>query len=280
MSIAIVTDSTSYIPQDLAEKYAIHMIPLSVIFGNETYREEIDITTEEFYEKVAQEKELPSTSQPAIGNFVDLFEELAKEHDHIISIHLSRKFSGTFDAAKSASTMVENVEVHVYDSELSCMPQGFLAIKASELVQAGKSVAEIIATLDEIKRSTRTYFMVDDLSHLHRGGRLNSAQALLGSMLNIKPILHIVDGLIVPFEKIRTRKKAIRRIMNMLEEDAAKKQVQRVVFIHANNEQAAIELRDSFAEKYPQIETVISYFGPVIGTHLGQGSLGVAWYTE
>ncbi|MEI3607477.1 DegV family protein [Pseudogracilibacillus sp. SE30717A] len=280
MRIAIVTDSTAYIPDELLHKYNIHTVPLSVVFGDESFREGIDITTESFYKKVNEAKDLPSTSQPAIGTFIELYEELAKDYDAIISVHLSKKFSGTYDAAKSAGSMVENIEVHAYDSELSAMPQGFYAIAAAEMVQGGKTVQEIIAKLDDMKAKTKAYFMVDDLSHLQRGGRLNSAQKIIGSLLNIKPILHIVDGLIVPFEKIRTRKKAINRIMSMLENDAENKQIVRVVFIHANNKESVTTLRDSFAEKYPQIETIISYFGPVIGTHLGEGSIGICWYTE
>lgn len=280
MSIAIVTDSTAYIPKKLREKHQIYTVPLSVIFGTETYREEIDITTEQFYEKVARNEELPSTSQPAIGEFVELFEQLKENYDTVISIHLSRKFSGTYDAAESAGKMVDGIDVHVYDSELSCMPQGLLAIAASEMARDGKKANEIIAALNNIKANTRAYFMVDDLSHLHRGGRLNRAQAILGSVLNIKPILHIEEGLIVPFEKIRTRKKAITRIMSMLEEDSKNKRVARVVFIHANNKNAATKLRDKYREDFPDVETIISYFGPVIGTHLGEGSVGVAWYTS
>lgn len=280
MKIAIVTDSTAYIPDDLIEKHNIHVVPLSVVFGEESYREGIDISTEAFYEKVKNSSDLPTTSQPAIGTFIETFEQLAENHEAIISIHLSSKISGTYEAAKSAGTMVENVKVFAFDSELSAMPQGFYAIAAAEMAQAGKTVEEILAKLDEMKTRTRAYFMVDDLSHLQRGGRLSSAQKLLGSLLNIKPVLHMVDGVIVPFEKIRTRKKALKRIIGMLEEDAEQNKVKRVVFIHANREQDALQLRDQFAEKYPDIETIISYFGPVLGTHIGEGSLGVSWYTE
>jgi len=280
LKIAVVTDSTAYIPENLLKKYHIHTVPLSVVFGEETFREEIDISTEGFYQKVKDSKDLPSTSQPAIGTFIELFEELAKSHDAIISVHLSKKLSGTYDAALSAGEMVKNSNVHAYDSGLSAMPQGFYAIAAAEMAQEGKTVEEILAKLDDMKNKTRSYFMVDDLSHLQRGGRLSNAQAILGSLLNIKPVLHLVDGQIVPFEKIRTRKKAIKRIMGMLEEDAKGGKIKRVVFIHANNEQAAITLRDSFTEKYSDIETILSYFGPVIGTHLGEGSIGVSWYTE
>src|SRR5699024_5092631 len=120
---------------------------------------------------------------------------------------------------------------------------------------------------EEMKSNTYAYFMVDDLSHLQRGGRLSSAQALVGSLLHIKPVLHMPEGKIIPFEKIRTRKKALKRIMSMLEEDAREKKLKRVVFIHANDEPAAMELKEQFQEKFPDIETIVSYFGPVIGTH-------------
>lgn len=280
MKIAIVTDSTGYIPSDLIEKHNIHIVPLSVVFGDESYREGIDMSTEAFYEKVRTTEDLPTTSQPAIGTFIETYETLAEDHDAIISIHLSKKFSGTYDAAKSAGEMVKNVKVYPYDSELSAMPQGFYALAAAEMASEGQSVEAILQKLNEMKNNTRAYFMVDDLSHLQRSGRLNSAQKLFGSLLNIKPVLHIVDGLIVPFEKIRTRKKALNRIMGMLEEDVTTKNVRRVVFIHANREEEAMKLRDQFSEKHPEIETMISYFGPVLGTHIGEGSLGVTWYSE
>lgn len=279
MKIAIVTDTTSYIPEDILEKYHIHTIPLSVVFGEESYREGIDITTEEFYTKVNESEKLPSTSQPAIGMFIELYEQLAKDYDAIISIHLSKKISGTYDAAMSAGNMVEDVAVYPFDSGLSAMPQGFFTIVASEMVQEGKKVEDILSHLENMKSKTKAYFMVDDLSHLQRGGRLSNAQAIVGSLLNIKPVLHMPDGTIIPFEKIRTRKKALKRIMSLLEQEAESKKIARVVFIHANDEPAAVELQQRFQEKYPNIETIISYFGPVIGTHLGEKSLGVSWYT-
>lgn len=280
MNIAVVSDSTGYIPDDLLKKYNIYTIPLSVVFGEESYREDIDITTEQFYKKIKETKDLPSTSQPSIGSFVQLFEQLSESYDAVISIHLSKRFSGTHDVAVSAGKMVDNLEVFAFDTALSAMPQGLFAIAASELATEGKTAEEIITCLEEMKEKTYAYFMVEDLSHLERGGRLNKGQALIGSLLNIKPVLHIVDGLIVPFEKIRTRKKALNRIMSMLENDVEKKEVKRVVFIHANNLTMAEKMEKEFSEKHPEVETIISHFGPVIGTHLGEGSLGVSWQIE
>ncbi|PLR90803.1 DegV family protein [Bacillus sp. T33-2] len=279
MKTAVVTDSTAYIPKELHEKLNIHMIPLTVIFGNETYREEIDITAEEFYEEV-KHKELPTTSQPPIGQFVELFEQLANEYDAVISIHLSSGISGTFQGAGTAGTMVEGIKVYPFDSEISCMVQGFYAIEAAELAEQGESADTIIARLKEMKQSVRAYFMVDDLSHLQRGGRLSSAQAFIGSLLQVKPLLHFEDKKIVPFEKVRTRKKALNRVVELLEEDAGSGEAYRVVIIHANREQEAIEWKAELEAKFPNVEFLISYFGPVIGTHLGEGSMGMGWYKK
>lgn len=278
MKVAVLTDSTAYIPSELRKKYNIHLVYLSVVFDDKSYREEVDITTTEFYEKMRGAKELPTTSQPSVGQILEKYEELADEYDAVISIHLSSKISGTYQAAVSAGKIVEGIKVYTYDSEYSCMVQGFYVLEAAQMAQQGKSPEEILARLEDIKQSVKAYFMVDDLTNLQKGGRLSNAQALIGSMLKIKPILHMVEGEILPFEKIRTRKKAISRIMGMLEEDAQQKKISKVVFIHGNDEDAAIELRDQFLKQYPHFDTYISYFGPVIGTHLGEHSLGIAWY--
>lgn len=280
MKIAVVTDSTAYIPTSILDDLNIRIVPLSVNFGDETFVEDVDLSTEQFYAKLKETKDLPTTSQPAIGSFIEMYEELEKSYDAVISVHLSKKLSGTFEAAKSAGNMMEKLKVFAYDSELSAMPQGFYVIRAAELAAEGNDVETIIAALDQMKENTRAYFMVDDLSHLQRGGRLSGAQALLGSLLNIKPVLHIVEGSIVPYEKVRTRKRAINRILKMLNDDVQTKRVKRVVFIHANQESAAVRLRDEFQAENPEIETIISHFGPVIGTHLGEGSLGISWYKQ
>lgn len=280
MKVAVMTDSTAYISEDVRKEMGIHMIPLSVVFGNTSYREEIDISTEEFYKKMRKAKELPTTSQPSIGHIVDKLEELKKDYDAVISVHLSSEISGTYQAVVSAGEMVEGINVYPYDSEASCFVQAFYCFEAVKLSKENKTPEEIIARLDEMKQTMRAYFMVDDLTNLVRGGRLSNAQGLVGSLLKIKPILHFVDKKIVPFEKIRTRKKALIRIMGMLEEEAAKGKNLKVGFIHGNDETSAIELEKEFKEKYPHIDTSIFYFGPVIGTHLGEGALGVGWYEK
>ncbi|MEN8701721.1 DegV family protein [Bacillus infantis] len=279
MRTAVVTDSTAYIPKELRDRLNIHMIPLSVIFGNETYEEEVEITAEAFYEEV-KHKELPTTSQPSTGQFVELFEKLSADYDAVISIHLSSGISGTYQGAVTAGSMVEGIRAYPFDSEISCMVQGFYVIEAAEMAAAGKDPQDIMARLEEMKQTVRAYFMVDDLSHLQRGGRLSSAQALIGSLLQVKPLLHFDDKVIVPFEKIRTRKKAMKRIADLLGDDAAGGGEYRAVIIHANREQEAYDWKAELEKELPNVEFMIGYFGPVIGTHLGEGSMGLGWYKK
>ena len=278
MKTAVVTDSTAYIPKEMRERLHIHMMPLNVIFSNEAYREEVDITADEFYEEVKKQEKLPTTSQPPIGLFVEKFEELKQNYDDVISIHLSSGISGTYQGAISAGDMVEGIRVHAFDSEISCMVQGLYVLEAAQMALEGKSADEIMARLREMKQSVRAYFMADDLSHLQRGGRLSSAQALIGSLLQVKPLLHFVDKVIVPFEKIRTRKKAMKRIADLLGEDAASGLPYRAVIIHAKREAEATEWKTELEARFPNVEFSLSYFGPVIGTHLGEGAMGMGWY--
>ncbi len=280
MKTAIVTDSTAYIPEPIREKYDIHMIPLSVNFGNETYQEEIEITSQQFFEKMRGQQELPTTSQPPVGMFMELFEKLSKEYDAVISIHLSSGISGTYNGAATAGDMVENIEVYTYDTEISCMVQGFYALEAAEMAREGKGPRDILARLDEMKQSMKAYIMVDDLTNLQKGGRLSGAQALIGSLLQVKPILHFENKVIVPFEKVRTRKKALNRVVDLLDEVAKNNEPMRVVVIHANRPEEAEMLQQELSAKYANVECIVSYFGPVIGTHLGEGAIGIGWYKK
>ncbi|KOY82353.1 DegV family protein [Lysinibacillus macroides] len=277
MRTAIVTDSTAYITAEKRARLNIHMVPLSVNVSGQLFAEEVDITASEFYDKVRGIKEFPKTTQPPIGEFVALFEELAKDYDEVIAIHLSSGISGTYQGAVQAGEMVEGIEVHAFDSEISCAVQGFFALKAAEMVQQGFSAQDILAALADMQQYTRAYFIVDDLAHLQRGGRLSSAAALIGGLLQVKPVLHFVDKVIVPFEKIRTRKKALKRVEELLAADAKKYEAMNAVVIHANCEEEAQAWLAQLAATYPNVNFTLSYFGPVIGTHLGEGAMGLGW---
>lgn len=276
MKTAIVTDSTAYLPPNIVEKLNIHVIPLTVTIDGHAYEEEVDLTSADFYNKVRGEGPLPKTSQPPVGKFVELFELLKADHDAIISIHLSSGISGTYAGAVQAGGMTEGVDIRAFDSELSCYIQGFYVIRAAEMAREGATPDEIMAELGEMKKTLRAYFMVNDLAHLQRGGRLSGAQALIGGLLQVKPILHFQDKVIVPFEKIRTRKKAMKRIADMLAEDAEKMPLDAAI-IHANQPEEAKIWKAELSERLPDVNFTISHFGPVIGTHLGEGSMGLGW---
>ncbi|MCF6138763.1 DegV family protein [Pseudalkalibacillus berkeleyi] len=280
--VAIVTDSTSYLPKQLRDQYDIKMVPLNVIFEKESYQEEIELTVEDFYAQVREGDALPKTSQPAAGLFVELYEKLADEgYTDVIVITLSSEISGTYQSALTAETMVENIDVHVFDSEISCMPQGFFVLEAAKMANQGQAAKVIMSRMTLIRANgVPAYFMVDDLSHLHRGGRLNSAQFFVGNLLQVKPVLHFSDKKIVPFEKIRTRKKAIKRLFDLLHEDVESNDQVTISVIHANREAEAKEYAETLKQDFPNAEIIISYFGPVIGTHLGEGSIGLTWIKQ
>jgi len=280
MKTAVLTDSTAYLKRDTRRANDIHMIPLNVIFGHESYQEEIDINADDFYDMVKEGGELPKTSQPSTGLMTNKLEELARDYDAVLAIHLSSGISGTYQGMIAAGDMVEGIDVHVFDSEISCLMQGFYALEAAELASNGETPEQILNRLEVMKESMKAYFMVDDLTHLHRGGRLNGAQAFVGSLLQVKPVLHFVDTKIVPFEKIRTRKKALKRILTLFEESIEEGGMYKACIIHANRLDEAKQIKQEIEQQFENVEIEVSYFGPVIGTHLGEGAVGLGWYRQ
>lgn len=276
-NIAILTDSTAYLPAEFCERHDVHVAPLSVIFDGESFREAVDITTEAFYDRI-EAGNLPTTSQPSIGETIELIERLPNKVTDVIAITLSSGISGTYQSMIALNDMVD-VNVHAFDSEISCMPQAFLVEEAIHLRDAGASAQEIMAHLEKMRELIRAYFVVDDLDHLQRGGRLSAAQALVGSFLQIKPVLHFQDRMIVPFEKIRTYKKAVRRIEEMMEQSIQGDGTGYCIgIIHANCPERQAEEIASMKQKFPQAHVTGGHFGPVIGTHLGPGAIGITWY--
>ncbi|MER2190088.1 MAG: DegV family protein [Solibacillus sp.] len=277
MKTAVVTDSTAYLTPEERECYHIYMVPLCVNIAGVVYDEEVDLTAGEFYDKVRGAKEFPKTTQPPIGKFVELFEQLSKDYDDIVTIHLSSGISGTYQGALQAGDMVDDVNVYGFDTEVAAYAQGIYVKEAAKLAATGASGQEIMDHLEALRPTMGAYFIVDDLAHLQRGGRLSAAAALIGGLLQVKPILHFQDKVIVPFEKIRTRKKAMRRAEEKLAEALQQTPQLQATVIHANCEEEAKEWMASLQESYPTVDFTLSYFGPVIGTHLGEGSVALGW---
>ncbi len=284
MKLAVVTDSTAYLSQEEIDKYDIKVVSIPVIIDGITYREGVDITTDEFYEKLTTSSEFPTTSQPAVGVWLSLFDKLKVEgYDGALVINLASTISGTVSTVASLNDMVEDFEVYGYDSKITVRLMGHMVMKAAQMAQAGLDITEIIKTLDVLSATVDECFIVDDLQNLVRGGRLSNASAFIGTMLKIKPLLTFDNETnhIVPFEKVRSMKKAMQRAETLFAE--AKSQANyplRAIVIQGNDEVTGKAWHDELQKKYPDMLIEYSYIGPVIGAHLGKGALALAWLRD
>jgi DegV family protein with EDD domain len=273
--IHLVTDSTSYIPQELRIKYDIHVISMKICIEDTTCNEEGDITKEEFYRLLADVSTAPTTSQPAVGEFLALYKPLVEnEDDEVISIYISEGISGTVPNAQMAAQQVAPGRIHVVDSRTSAGGLMILVLAAGEAIAAGKSVDEVLAMLDRMVDESCAYFMVEDLAYLHKGGRINTASRFLGTLLSIKPILYMYEGKIQALDKTRTSTKARGRV---LDEVAAKlgDRPAHVVVLHIQAAAAADEMVQRVRERLNCETVYMQEVGPVIGTHVGPGFLGI-----
>lgn len=275
--IAFVTDSTAYLTHEQIQKHNITVVPLSVIFGDRAYREGFDITTDEFYPRLAASKTLPTTSQPPVGEFADAFEKLLKDHDTVMALLLSDKLSGTYRSAQTAAQMVGG-DIRVVDSGIASYGIAGPLLDGVELAAQGGSAEEVMQLWDTELKSGRALFVVDTLEQLHRGGRIGGAAAAFGALLQIKPILTIDDGRIALYDKVRTHRRAMERILSEFDAAASGGERLQVGVVHSQRTEDAIRLRDDLVARYPNIRTDISELGPVIGTHTGAGVLALIYY--
>ncbi|MBF0780500.1 MULTISPECIES: DegV family protein [unclassified Granulicatella] len=275
MKIAIVTDSVAYLSQEECQKSNIYVLPLSIEFDGKVYVEGEDLTPTEFYDLVRGTKNLPKSSQPSVGSALELYQQLSKEYDAAIAIHLSSDISGTYQTAVSLMDEFSPFKIFAVDSKRACGSQSQLVREAVRLTQEGYSPETIVERLSRMIEHQTGYFLVDDLMHLQKGGRLSTGAAVVGSMLNIKPILTI-NGPITVAEKIRTFKKGITRITELFEQFKTEYDVPFTATIHhANRLEFAKEWQIELQEKFPNDTIEIVEFGPVIGTHLGEKSIGL-----
>lgn len=283
MAIKIVVDSTSYLPEDIIKTYDISMVPLSVVFGeNEVYKENA-ITNEEFFNKLEATGVIPKSSQPSIDEVYETFENIVKNGDSVVGVFISAQMSGTYNTAYMVKDMIlkkyTDATIELIDSKSNCMQLGFAAITAAKGAQEGKSVKEVVDLVKENIRRSRFIFTPDTLEYLKKGGRIGAAQALLGSFLQIKPILTVTDGKTDVITKVRSKKKAVGKIIDIFLDDTKSYGLGDAIIHHINCEKEAKELaeklRTSIGKTLP-----IYPIGPVIGAHVGPGSLGIAYYTN
>ncbi len=282
MAVKVITDSTSYIPEDQLKEYAIGLVPLSVVFGEETYKEN-EISNHDFYEKLAQVKKIPTSSQPSVDDLYTVFIEQVKLGNEVAAIFISSKMSGTYSTAELVKKMVledyPDAQISIVDSTSNSMQLGFAVLAAAKAAKAGKTLAEVVAEAERNIKRSKFIFIPDTLEYLRIGGRIGTASALLGSLLQIKPILTVIDGSTAVLGKIRTKKGAMEEMLQIFMKDIERFGIGEAIVHHINIEDDAKAFASEIKERIKQDVDIVS-IGPVIGTHVGPGAIGIAYYTQ
>jgi DegV family protein with EDD domain len=276
VSVAVVTDSTAYLPSELTEGYGIHVVPLYVVLPGRSGREGLDVSPDDVARALKVRGQTVSTSRPTPGDFVAAYRAaLDGGADQLVSIHLSGELSSTSDAARLAASQVGEHLVTVVDSRSAAMGCGFAVLAAARSAAAGADAEEVAATARRTAHETSTFFVVDTLEHLRRGGRIGAAAAVLGSALAVKPVLHVRDGRVVPLEKVRTTARANNRLVQRAVEAAGDGPVS-VAVHHLDAAERAERLATELRERLPALrELHVSELGAAIGAHVGPGAVGV-----
>lgn len=275
--VHILTDSTADLPKKVADAHDISVMPLNLHFGEEILKDGEDIWAEEFYHRLSFEASLPTTSQPSPGEFVDLYRRIAKKGDTVLSIHLSEKLSGTINSSRLAGEILKGeIEVISIDSAFVTMPFALVVLEAAKAKEEGQDLEGILSRIEWAKQHMAFYFTVGSLEHLHRTGRIGKATTLLGNLLNIRPVLSMKDGLIVPVEKFRGNSNRLdRRFLELIRADLAEEPAE-VFLIHANAIDEAKRLEEACRENIPGVEVSSAIAGPIVGVHAGPGAFGIA----
>jgi DegV family protein with EDD domain len=270
--IKVVTDSAADIPSELAQRLDITVLPCYIIFGSEVYRDGVDLTPREFYDKLATSSILPTTSQPPLGLFVETYQNLLQKSDGIVSIHIASTLSGIFNAARVAADALSTDPIVVIDSQQLSMGAGWQVIMAAQAAQGGHTLEEVVSLVQAVQPRVRAAAMLDSLEHVRRGGRISRVTALMGTALGVKPLLQIVTGEVTAIATVRTRGKALRRLAEFVAAQGAFKEL---CVAHADAADAAQEVVESLSTVHPRERLLVCQAGAAITTHLGLGAVGI-----
>ena len=281
MSIKIIADSTCYLPQEYIDKYKISIASLNVLINGNSYRE-TDLSNDWFYNEMAKSSTIPTSSQPSIEELYNIVESIVKNGDDVVGIFLSSDMSGTFSTSNLVKNMIienyPNAKIVMIDSRSNCMQAGFAVLEAAKAANENKSLDEVVSIAKNVIKNSKFIFVPETLDYLKKGGRIGSAAALLGSLLQIKPILTVEDGKTTVFTKVRTKKKAIDKIVNTVLEQNLKSPIKGIIVHHINcqseGQELAARLKNSLGLENVKIQSI----GPIIGLHVGPGSIGVAYH--
>lgn len=279
MAIKIVTDSTSYIPKKYLEKYDISVVSLNILLKN-TNRRETSISNQTFYKEMEEAKGFAVSSQPTPEEFYDVFDKIAKNGDDIVGIFISSEMSGTYSTANLVKNMIlekYDINIEIIDSRTNCMQMGFIVLEAAKHAKFGKSMNEILDIANNTIKNSRFVFSPSVLDYLKKGGRIGSASALIGNLFQIKPILTVNNGKTDVLAKVRTKKKAVSTMIDILMNDLKEKELGGVIVHHINCEEDGLTLAKTLEEKL-NMKVDIQDIGPVIGSHVGPGSIGIAYF--
>ncbi|MBM6863472.1 DegV family protein [Ligilactobacillus aviarius] len=284
MKTAVVTDSTANLDQETIDKYGIKVVPIPYIIDGTEYQDGVDLTRPEFYEKMRNAKDFPTTSQPPVGEMINLYNQLADEgYDAVISIHIAGTISGLMTTLNNLKGQLDNIKLYPIDSSITEVPMGWMVKLAARMAAQNEDADKIVAAVEQLKKQYDAVFVVDDLKNLAHGGRLSNASAFIGTVLKIKPLLHFdkESDKIVAFEKVRSLKKAMKRAQEIIKEETDKADYPfRLLVIHANNEKRGQEWAKEVQEAFPGIPVSLDEFDPVIAVHLGEGALALGFIRD
>jgi DegV family protein with EDD domain len=278
--IVVMTDSTAYIPAPALEGLQVPVIPLWLIWGEERFRDGVDIQPSAFYQRLRSSKDFPTTSQPSAGEFESFFQEVSDGVDAVVAVHISSEISGTVPNAQAAVTQLPGLTIKVVDSLSTSMGLGLIVIATARAAAEGKSLDEVVAVAEDMRDRVHILFTVDTLEYLHRGGRIGGAKRLLGTALNIKPLLQLEEGRIEALASVRTKRKALARMLDEAEERLGGKPMAAAGVIDVDAVEEADEVAEQVRERFgvsPIYRTTVS---PCIGAHVGPGTVGIGFYAE
>jgi DegV family protein with EDD domain len=277
--IAFVTDSTAYIPENFCRELNITVLPQVLIWGDQTFRDGIDILPDEFYKRLETAKVMPSTSQVSAMAVQETFKSLVDQGYEVVAILISAKLSGTMQSALQALEEIgpAREKITVVDSNSTAMAMGFHVLTAARAAKDGASRQEAVAVAEKARDYTGIYFAVETLEFLHRGGRIGGAQRFIGTALNMKPVLALIDGRVEAVERIRTKTKALERVVELVVEQSKGKSPVHLATLHAHAEQEAKEVLERTAALVSPVESILTEISPVVGTHTGPGTIGLAY---
>ncbi len=278
--VAIVTDSSTYLPKEYVDKYNIHVLPLTLIWGDEEYRDGVDISASDFYIKLAGSDTLPTTSQVTVHAFEELFKRLLAEGYDVLALQMSSGLSATVQSAFQAKEKINSDRIVVIDTLLVSMALGFQVLEAARAAEGGASLKECVEIAKKAYDHIGVFFTVDTLEYLHKGGRIGSAKRLLATALNVKPVMEVQEGKLELVESVISQKKAIERLIKLVEKNIGGNKKIKLSVFHAGITEIAQDLLDRVKEKFNPEESILTEVSPVIGAHTGPGTISIAYMAE